>query len=134
MEFNSRGGGGPVRKDQSQKKKSKKKHPEGRSCLGRGSKFPHGEPRSSYVLNLGLRLQTHGEACMWVRGQKEGGSVWRTSSLVCGGHQVLRSHSALHWYFFLCRRIRIKLIKSVVSKNPAVFFVWRELRNLKNVT
>jgi len=50
-------GGGPVRQDQSPKKKSKKKNPEGRSCLGRGLKFPNGELRSSYVLNLGLRLR-----------------------------------------------------------------------------
>ena len=31
---------------------------QGRSRLGRGPKFPHSEPRSNSVLNLGLRLQT----------------------------------------------------------------------------
>ena len=61
MEINSRGGGGLVRKDQSPKKKIQSKNPEGRSRLGRGPKFPHGEPRSSYVLNWGLRLQTRGD-------------------------------------------------------------------------
>jgi len=78
MEFHSRGGGGTGPQGPIPKKKIQQKNPE---KLGRGPKFPHGEPRSSYVLNLGLRLQTHGEACMWVRGQNAGGSVWRTSSL-----------------------------------------------------
>ena len=73
MEFHSRGGRGtspqrPIPK----KKKSKKKNPEGRSCLGRGHKFPHGEPRSSYVLKLGLRRRPVmnryvgvGSECRW---------------------------------------------------------------------
>ena len=78
MEFHSRGGGGTGPQGPIPKKKIQQKNPE---KLGRGPKFPHGEPRSSYVLNLGLRLQTHGEAWMWVRGQNAGGRVWRTSSL-----------------------------------------------------
>ena len=58
MEFHSRGGGGtgpqgPI----PQKKKIQEKKPRGKSRLGRGPKFTHGELRSSYVLNSGLKLR-----------------------------------------------------------------------------
>jgi len=50
-------GWGPVCKDQSLKKKSKKKTEGlGENRLGRGPKFPYGELRSYYVLNLGFKL------------------------------------------------------------------------------
>jgi len=56
-EFHSMAGWGPVCKDQSLKKKSKKKTEGlGENRLGRGPKFPYGELRSYYVLNLGFKL------------------------------------------------------------------------------
>jgi len=57
MECHSRRGKDQSARTNPQKKKSNEKNPEGRSCLGRGPKFPYGELRSSYVLNLGLRLR-----------------------------------------------------------------------------
>ena len=52
------GGGGLVRKDQSpERKKILEKPPKEKlESSGRGPKFPHGELRSSYVLNLVFKL------------------------------------------------------------------------------
>jgi len=81
MEFYSRGGGGTGLQGPNPKKKKIKKKSRRKKLFWLRSQVPPRRAALELWTKLGSQTQTcHAKACMWVRGQNAGGSVWKNVS------------------------------------------------------